>query len=146
MAASSRIVSAAVAVMFFVTIIIAAMTSSISLLEVGVAYFVEEKKMKRPLAALVVFVIAWLLGLSSVFSQKAFGLIDAFSSNILLVAGAMMAVLFVGWKMKRRDVEEEINNGESSSARGMLFNVVYFLIRYVSPVAIMIIFFSNFIL
>lgn len=144
MAETSPLMGTAVAVMFFVTIIVAAMTSAISLLEVGVAYFVEERRMKRGVACLTVFAIAWLLGLASVFSQKAFGMIDAFSSNILLTAGALLAVLFVGWKMKRKDVEEEITNG--GSGRGRLFPVVYFLIRYVSPIAVLIIFFSNFIL
>jgi NSS family neurotransmitter:Na+ symporter len=132
--------------MFFLTIIVAAMTSSISLLEVGVAYFVEEKKMKRPLACIVVFAIAWLLGLSSVFSQKAFGLTDAFSSNILLTVGALLVVLFVGWKMKKEDVRDEITDGGTRPGNGKLFPVVYFLIRYLAPVAVLVIFFSNFFL
>lgn len=146
MGEASPLVGTAVAVMFFLTIIVAAMTSSISLLEVGVAYFVEEKKMKRPLACIVVFAIAWLLGLSSVFSQKAFGLTDAFSSNILLTVGALLVVLFVGWKMKKEDVRDEITDGGTRPGNGKLFPVVYFLIRYLAPVAVLVIFFSNFFL
>ena len=111
---------------------------------VGVAYFVEEKKMKRPLACIVVFAIAWLLGLSSVFSQKAFGLTDAFSSNILLTVGALLVVLFVGWKMKKEDVREEITN--RGVINNKVFGVFYFLIRYLAPVAVLVIFFSNFFL
>lgn len=133
-----------IAALFFITVTVAAMTSSISLIEVGVAYLIEERKMKRGWACLLVFAVVWALGLVSVFSSKAFGQIDAFSSNFLLTAGALLAVLFVGWRMGRDEVRDEITNGGSAN-RGM-FPVLYFLIRYIAPIAVLVIFISNFVL
>ena len=133
-----------ISALFFLTVTVAAMTSSVSLIEVGVAYLIEEKRLKRGWACLIVFLAVWVLGLVSVFSGKAFGLIDAFSSNFLLTVGALLAVLFVGWKMKKEDVLEEITNGGKVNSR--IAPALYFLIRYIAPIAVLTIFISNFIL
>ena len=137
-------VGVAISSLFFITVTVAAMTSAISLLEVGVAYLVEEKHLRRGWACLVVFLIVWLLGLVSVFSSEMFGRIDAMSSNFLLTAGALMAVLFVGWKMDENDVREEITNGGRVNTG--TFKILYFIIRYIAPVAVLVIFVSNFVL
>ena len=133
-----------ISALFFLTVTVAAMTSSVSLIEVGVAYLIEEKHLKRGCACLIVFLAVWVLGLVSVFSGKAFGLIDAFSSNFLLTVGALLAVLFVGWKMKKEDVLEEITNGGKVNSR--IAPALYFLIRYIAPIAVLTIFISNFLL
>ena len=133
-----------ISALFFLTVTVAAMTSSVSLIEVGVAYLIEEKHLKRGWACLIVFLAVWVLGLVSVFSGKAFGLIDAFSSNFLLTVGALLAVLFVGWKMKKEDVLEELTNGGKVNSR--IAPALYFLIRYIAPIAVLTIFISNFIL
>jgi Na+-dependent transporters of the SNF family len=130
--------------LFFFTVVIAAMTSSISLIEVGVAYLIEEKHIKRGWACLWVFLTVWVLGLASVFSGKMFGRIDAFSSNFLLTIGALMAVLFVGWKLDKNAVRDEITNGGIVNTK--FFPVLYFLIRFVAPIAVIVIFVSNFVL
>lgn len=137
-------IGSVISALFFLTVTVAAMTSSVSLIEVGVAYLIEERHLKRGWACLLVFLAVWVLGLVSVFSSKAFGLIDAFSSNFLLTVGALLAVLFVGWKMKREDVRDEITNGGKVNTR--LFPAVYFLIRYIAPLAVLTIFISNFVL
>ena len=130
--------------LFFLTVIVAAMTSSISLIEVGVAFLVEEKHLSRGVASHVIFVITWLLGLASVFSIDVFGKIDAFSSNFLLTLGALLVVLFVGWKMDKEEVREELTNGGKNNTA--LFGFFYFLIKFIAPVVVMIIFVTNFIL
>ena len=130
--------------LFFFSVIVAAMTSSISLIEVGVAYLVEERHMKRSMACLLVFVVTWVLGLISVFSIEAFGKVDAFSSNFLLTAGVLLVVLFVGWKMKKEDVREEITN--RGVINNKVFGVFYFLIRYVAPITVLTIFITNLVL
>lgn len=142
-AISSSWIGSCIAALFFLSVIIAAMTSSVSLIEVGVAFLVEELKIRRSLACLITFFIVLVLGLASVFSSKIFGLVDSFSSNVLLTFGALLAVLFVGWKMKRSDVQDELTNGGTANRRS--FNVIYFLIRYIAPIAIIVIFISNFI-
>ena len=120
------------------------MTSSISLIEVGVAYLVEEKNFKRSTACLVIFAVTWLLGLASVFSIEVFGKVDAFSSNFLLTAGVLLVVLFVGWKMKKEDVRDEITNHEKLN--NGIFGVFYFLVRYVAPITVITIFITNLVL
>ena len=144
MGASYPIIGTIVAVLFFFSVVVAAMTSSISLIEVGVAFLVEEKGIKRRTACLLVFLLAWVLGIASVFSMNAFGKVDAFSSNFLLTAGVLLVVLFVGWKMKKEAVREEITN--RGTVNNKIFDVFYFLVRYVAPIVVVIIFISNFVL
>lgn len=144
MGASSPVIATIVASLFFFSVVVAAMTSSISLIEVGVAYLVEERGFKRSVACLVVFIVAWVLGLASVFSINAFGKIDAFSSNFLLTAGVLLVVLFVGWRMSKEDVREEITNRGTINKK--IFGVFYFLVRYVAPITVLTIFVTNLVL
>lgn len=144
MGATHQWIGIVIAALFFLTVIIAAMTSSISLIEVGVAYLVEEKHVKRGVACLYVFLFTLALGLVSVFSSNAFGIIDAFSSNVLLTIGAFIAVLFVGWKMDKEDIRDEITNGGKVNTR--VFGFFHFLIRYIAPIAVLTIFITNFFL
>ncbi len=144
MGASSPLVATCVASLFFFSVIVAAMTSSISLIEVGVAYLVEERHFKRSVACLVVFAVTWLLGLASVFSVEVFGKVDAFSSNFLLTAGVLLVVLFVGWKMKKEDVRDELTN--SGTINRKVFGIFYFLVRYVAPITVITIFITNLVL
>jgi NSS family neurotransmitter:Na+ symporter len=135
-------ISAIISALFFLSVIVAAMTSSVSLIEVGAAYLIEERHMKRGVASLVMFFLVLALGLVSVFSIKVFGAVDALSSDVLLTFGALLAVLFVGWKMKKDDVKDELTNGDTCNHKS--FKLIYFLIRFVAPIAIIIIFLSNF--
>ena len=149
------VVSSVAAILFFVTILFAAMTSSVSLLEVGVSYLVEEKGLKRPAACAAVFGAAWLVGILcslsfgplsglQIFGNGIFDFLDKFSSNFLLTLGGLLAVLFVGWKMKKADVREEFTNAGTLRINSRVFGVFWFLIRYVAPIAIVIIFLTNF--
>ena len=144
MGATSPLIAKIVAVLFFFSVVVAAMTSSISLIEVGVAFLVEEKGLKRSTACVLVFLLAWVLGLASIFSMDAFGKVDAVSSNFLLTVGVMLVVLFVGWKMNKEDIREELTNRGTVNSK--VFGLFYFLVRYVAPIVVMIIFISNFVL
>lgn len=157
MGANAPWISNIIAILFFVTILFAALTSSISMLETGVAYLVDEKKMKRSKATLILFFGCWLLG---VFCSLSFGpmkdvhilgftifdFCDKTTSNFLMTFGSLLFVLFVGWKMKKSDVYEEFTNGGSLKQNTKLFGVIWFLIRYVAPLAIICIFVTNLIL
>ena len=144
MGATAPWVGILVSSLFFLTLIVAAMTSAISLAEVATAYLIENWHLRRGVACLVVFAAEWLLGVGSAFSIKFFGAVDAFSSNFLLTLGALLAVLFVGWKMKRADVQDELTNGGTRNQA--LFPFLYFLIRWAAPVAVLAIFVSNLVL
>ncbi len=139
-----------ISIAFFFILLIAALTSSISLLEVVVAYFTEELKWSRKLAVVVTFMIIGVFGTFSSLSQgilsdiKLFGktffdLFDYTSSNILLPVGGLLVVLFAGWRMNRSDVLDELTSGGTISLKRSLFKAIMFIIRYIAPIAISIV-------
>ena len=147
-------ISSLAAILFFLTILFAALTSSISLIEVGVAYLTEERGFKRGWACVFLFVVTGVLGglcsLSfgpladvKVFGMGFFDLFDTVASNVLLTVGGLLVVLFVGWKMPRADVFDELTNGGTKRRNVRLFNFFYFLIRYVAPVGLLVLILSN---
>ena len=146
--------SSLAAILFFVTILFAALTSSISLIEVGVAYLTEERGFKRGWACVFLFVVTGALGglcsLSfgpladvTVLGMGFFDLFDTVASNVLLTVGGLLVVLFVGWKMPKADVYDELTNGGTKRRNVRLFNFFYFLIRYVAPVGVAVLIISN---
>jgi NSS family neurotransmitter:Na+ symporter len=143
-----------VAILFFAALLVAALTSSISMLEVAVAYLVEEKKFSRAAACTVLFVVCWIVGALCSLSfgplshikidgGNLFDFFDNLSSNILMTLGSLLTVLFVGWRLKKTDVYDEFTNGGTLSRNAKLFGVLWFLIRYVCPLAIISIFISG---
>lgn len=143
-----------VAILFFLALLVAALTSSISMLEVAVAYLVEEKKIPRIWACVILFVICWVVGglcslsfgpLShiKIDGGNLFDFFDNLSSNILMTLGSLLTVLFVGWRLKKTDVYDEFTNGGTLSRNARIFGVLWFLIRYICPLAIAIIFLSG---
>ena len=146
--------SSVAAILFFVTILFAALTSSVSLIEVGVAYLTEERGMKRGWACVLLFFLTGAVGavcslsfgpLANVriFGLSLFDFADTFASNVLLTLGGLLVVLFVGWKMSREDVYDEFTNGGTKVRNVRLFNVVWFLIRFVAPAGVAVLFLSN---
>ena len=133
--------SAVAAFLFFAALLIAALTSSISLTEVCVAYLVEERGLKRGWACLLTFLVTWLLGLCCVFGPGVLDFLDSFSSNVLMTLGGLLCVVFVGWIMPREAVRDEITNGGTVNRR--TFRLLYFLMRYLAPLAVLSIFLSN---
>lgn len=153
--ASLPVLSSIVAVLFFATILTAALTSSVSLIEVGVAWLVEDRKMRRGSASLLLFCVALVVGglcslsfgpLSGfkIAGNGIFDTLDKFSSNVLLIIGGLLVVLFVGWKLPRMDVWDEFTNSGKKRRNVRWFPFIYFIIKWVAPVAIAIIFISNF--
>ncbi|HBG52981.1 MAG TPA: sodium-dependent transporter [Rikenellaceae bacterium] len=133
------------AVMFYLILFIAAITSAISLLEVVTAYITERLKMKRKTAVAIisalVVVCASLSSLSQgvlqdfkILGKTIFDFFDYLSANILLPLGGLSIVFFVGWFMKKSPVYDEFTN--QGTLKGTLFRTYYFLIRYVAPIAI----------
>ena len=152
MSQAMPITSALVSIAFFLTILAAALTSAISMLEVGVAYLVDEKGMERRKATLLLALGTWLLGVlcSLSFGPLAhvkllglniFDFLDSLCSNWLLPLGGLLFTLFVGWWMSKADVRDELTNGGSRNVR--LFGLVYFLMRYLAPVGILVVFLTN---
>ena len=143
-----------IAILFFVALLVAALTSSISMMEVAVTYLVEEKKLSRKWACVIIFAICWVVGALCSLSfgplshikigdGNLFDFFDNLSSNILMTLGSLLTVLFVGWRLKKTDVYDEFTNGGTLSSNAKLFGILWFLIRYICPVAIAIIFVSG---
>lgn len=143
-----------VAILFFLALLVAALTSSISMLEVAVAYLMEEKKFSRLTACITLFVICWIVGALCSLSfgplshikidgGNLFDFFDSLSSNVLMTLGSLFTVLFVGWRLKKTDIYDEFTNGGTLSANAKMFGVLWFLIRYICPLAIIAIFLTN---
>ena len=138
--ALSRIVS----VLFFLTIVVAALTSSISMYEVGVAYLVEQKHLSRKISVALIFAGTWVVGalcslsfgpLSGIrlFGDNIFGFLDSLTSNFLMLFGSLFFTYLAGWKMDRSKLLAEVGGKR----------VILFFIKYIAPVGILVIFFTN---
>ncbi len=143
-----------IALLFFFSLLCAALTSSISMCETGTAFLVEEKHMSRKKACLIIFLIAWVVGAlcclsfgllsgAKIFGRTLFDFLDYLSANVLMTGGALLIVLFVGWKMKATDVWSEFTNEGMLAGNRKIFRPTYFLIKYVAPLAIVVIFISQ---
>lgn len=141
-----------IAILFFVTLLLAALTSSISLLEVVVAYLLEEFKIKRKTAVFLTFCIILVLGALCSLSQgvmsdvKLFGMtffdfFDYVSSNILMPIGGLLIVLFVGWRLGKANLFDELTNGGKIKVPQWFLEVIFFIIRFIAPVTIAVIMF-----
>ena len=140
-----------VAILFFFALFVAALTSSISMLEVCIAYLVEEKEISRAAACAILFGLCFVIGgvcslsfgpLShiQIGGGNIFDFLDNVSSNILMTLVSLFTVIFVGWRLKKSDIYDEFTNGGALSRNVKIFGAIWFLIRYIAPLAILTIF------
>ncbi len=114
---------------FFFLAIFAAVTSSISLLEPITAWVSERFEMTKAKAAWIMGFLMWVLGFGSIYIAGFMDFIDGdLTAAIMLPLTGLLSVLFVGWRMKKSMVEEQMGG----TATGLL----YFLVRYIAPVAV----------
>lgn len=131
--------------LFYILLFLAALTSSISLHEAVTAYVHENWRMSRHRAALLVSVSTMALGVFcclsfgvlgdvTFFGMTVFDLFDSLSSKVMLPIGGILIALFVGWYLNRDMVYMEVTNNGTLSGR--FFGFLFFLIRWVAPLAI----------
>ena len=136
-------------VIFFVLLAIAALTSTVSVLEVVVAYFAEELNMTRGKATVIGAVAISVVGVFATLSfgplkdmtilgNTLFGLFNELSANILLPLGAILIVLFVGWQMGSRIVKDEIRS--QGTVTVWFFTAFMAIVKVVAPIAITLVF------
>ncbi len=130
----------AASIVFFLLLAIAAVTSSISLLEVLVSFFKDQFNVSRRKAAVVMSVATILTGIGCVFSPAMFDFCDNLSANVLLPLGAVFIVLYVPRILGSKWIRDEI---EAHGEPFRYFGVYYFLIRYIVPFAILLIFLNG---
>ncbi|WP_321376516.1 sodium-dependent transporter [uncultured Draconibacterium sp.] len=135
-------------IFFFVLLSVAALTSSISILEVVVAYFKEEFNMGRKastvLATILIAILGVLCSLSmgvlspyTFFGLNIFDLMDWISANLFLPIGGMFIALFIGWHFGRKKVQAEVAQGGTLS--GAFLSIFMFLVKFIAPIAIAIV-------
>ena len=122
---------------FFILLSFAALTSAMSLLEVVTAYVIDELQWSRKRAAWVFGAIIFLLGIPSAMKQEFLGFMDSVATNYLLPGGALLIALFTGWVLTRQERAEAFDGG---NAPGPAFRGWSVVIRFVSPVALVLIF------
>jgi NSS family neurotransmitter:Na+ symporter len=131
--------------LFFVLLVFAAWSSSISLIEPAVAWLVENRGMTRVRASIWIGLTTWLIGLGTVFSfniwsdvklfdMTFFDLLDYLTANIMLPLGGLLIAVFSGWLMKKASSQDEF------AMSGFRYTLWWNLIRYVSPLAVVVVF------
>ncbi len=134
---------------FYMLLLLAALTSAMSLHESVTAYVLEAFHMSRRRAAAAVSFSCMTLGVAcslsfgpwshlTLFGLNIFELFDFVSSKIILPLGGIVICLFTGWYLDRSLVESELTNG--GKLRFRLFRLYYFIIRFVAPLAIAAVF------
>ncbi len=140
--------------LFFILVAFAALTSTISLLEVVVAYFIDELGWKRVQATIGLCIVIFFIGIFSSLSNGAvdalssfnligksstvgfFGTFDYLASNWLLPVGGFFIAVFVGWRLQAAVKDEEYYKGGKTFLNYRTWN---FLVKFVAPVAVAII-------
>lgn len=126
--------------MFFILLTIAAFTSSISLLEVVVAYFTEELKLPRKKGTWIAAGIMSVLAILCALNGTVFGAFDYVSSNILLPVGGLLVVIFVGWVLQSRITRAEI---EADGKKAQYYRGFLFIVKFIAPIAIALVFLNG---
>ena len=137
-----------VAFLFFISLLLAAVSSAISLVEVMVSFMMEEFHLSRKLAVAISILTQAVFGTICSLSlmpdsplklagMTIFDLFDKVSSDYVLTIGALLIVLFVGWKIKRADYMDEMTSGGTVHLPKWVANTIYWLIKVVAPLAIL---------
>lgn len=134
---------ALVGVFFFFALILAALTSSISQFEIPVAYLSERAKISRKASTVIIFSVCLVLMSLCAFRGQFINIFDAICANWLMPIGGLLAVIGVGWVMKKQDVLDELGS-DGRYKRGKKFAaVLFFLVRYVAVAGILIVFIAQ---
>ncbi|MEC9484055.1 MAG: sodium-dependent transporter [Halomonas sp.] len=141
--------------LFFVLLVFAAWTSAISLLEPIVEWLEEKTPLSRVGATLVAGAATWALGLATVLSfnlwsdvtplgvfakfegMTLFDLLDYFTSKLILPLTGLAAVIFVGWRMSREELQDNLAMGDGA------FGVWRFTARYIAPLGVIAVFVAS---
>ena len=134
--------------LFFLLITFAAVTSSISLLEPTVELLEERTSMSRTVSTIVASTVIWLLGIAALLSfnlwseftimgNGIFDALDKITSKFLLPLTGLAAIVFVGWKMDQRSIQQELG---LSNATWQLWQIVA---KFIAPIAVIVVFVTS---
>lgn len=139
-------------ILFYLLLLLAALTSSISMHEISTAFIRERFNMSRRKAACVVSGVCMVLGVFcslsfgpwqdvQVFGMGFFDLFDFLTAKFFMPLGGIGICLFVGWKMKKQDVHDELTN--SGTIRVRFYAFLMFLVRFIAPICIALVFLNE---
>ncbi len=142
-----------ISVLFYALLVLAALTSTISMHEIGTAFFYEEGKMSRKKGAWIETAVCCVIGVVCSLSQGAveglgfFGKdfltnCDNLTAQLLMPIGSLVTCIFLGWYVPKKVVRDEFTNW--GTLKGSLFGIFMFMIRFVSPLCIFAIFLHQF--
>ena len=132
-----------VALAFFLLMTIASLTSSISMLEVPVAFGVESLNVGRRKAALVVGGIITLISLIIVFNfDPWFDRVVTYTTEMSQPLLGLAFCVFVAWIWNRNGVLEEIRQGSPEAENGWFFRIWPFYVKFICPLAILVVYFQ----
>ncbi|WP_432470719.1 sodium-dependent transporter [Amphritea sp. HPY] len=142
--------------LFFVLLVVAAVTSAISLLEPVVEWFEEQKGINRLTATLIGGISIWGLGILTILSLNVwsdvhplgmferfegktfFDLFDYVTANLMMPLGGLAIAIFVGWFMSKQASENELAMGN-----GLAYKLFMFVLRFITPAAVLVVFIYN---
>lgn len=137
------------AMLFFLLLALAALSSTISMHEAVTSYFVEKRGMSRNKGAWIVTFIALVLATAASLSlgdwsefkvagMNFFSLLDNFTAIVMLPLLGILTSVFVGWVWKRDDMRAELT--AEGGVDKATYPVIRFLLRYVCPVLVSVVF------
>ena len=140
--------------LFFLLLGVAAITSTISIAEVSIAFVHDRFRISRKKACFIVllplFLFSTLCSVSltgvewlQIANLPLFDALDKFTANMVLPASALLICLYVGWVLHKNFLKDELTN--YGTFRSPITPVILFLIKFVCPALIAIIFLANFI-
>lgn len=138
--------------MFYLLLVMAALTSSISMLEMSAVYFHKKWKISRPKASLGVSLVCLVLGIAcslsfgiwedvTVFGMGFFDLFDYLVAKFFMPLGGFLTCVFLGWVVDEKILRAEITN--EGTLKQPLYPVFRWIIRYFAPVCIVLIFLNE---
>jgi len=135
--------------LFFALVVMAALSSSISLIEPAVSWFEQNWGMTRFKAAWLLGAMVWVVGLGTVLSFNSwsdihffgertfFDSLDFITANIMLPLGGLLMTVFVAWVLNKEVLKDELQLKEG------LFKLLIILLKWVTPIAVIVVFSSN---
>lgn len=138
------------AVLFFLLLFFASITSTISLSEIPITFMIDEYKISRRKALVITVVqmniIAVISALSfstlsdfTIFGKNIFDFLDYVGPNIFMLLGGLVTAVYVGWVLKKDVIHNQLTNGGKYRS-SFVQPYIIFCLRYIAPVAIVLIF------
>ena len=140
--------------LFFFFLMVAALTSTISIAEVSIAFMQDRFKMSRIKACLIVIAPLFLfsslcslsqgsLGNMTIAGYTLFDLFDTVATNILLPTASILLCIYMGWVAPKSFFKGQLTNQGTVTSR--VFHIVLFIVRFVAPILICTILITHFI-